>query len=94
MKSVETTTVLCFSNSDCPHSRARSSRGTVDARMSSASMPNFDRSSSCHCSASAGEQSTAKPAASPWARSSVAISPDSTVFPTPTSLQIAMRTVS
>ena len=43
---------------------------------------------------SAGEHSTASPLASPWASSSEAISPDSTVLPMPTSSQIAMRTVS
>ena len=62
--------------------------------MSSALMPNLVRSSSSHCSARAGGQSTASPFASPRARSSAAMSPDSTVLPMPTSSQIASRTVS
>ena len=57
--------VVRRSNSVWPQARARSSLGTVDGRISSAVMPNLVRSSSCHCSASAGEHSTASPLASP-----------------------------
>ena len=51
---------------------------------SAASMPNFSRSSRCHCSASAGEHSTASRWALPWASSSAAMSPASMVLPMPT----------
>ena len=47
-------------------------------------MPNFARSSACHCGASWGEHRTASRSASPVARSSAATSPASIVLPTPT----------
>ena len=51
-------------------------------------------SSRCHCSASAGPHSTARPVASPCSSSSAAIRPASMVLPMPTSSAISSRTVS
>lgn len=93
MKSVEMIVYGCLSNRDWPSSSPRSSRDTVEARTSSASMPNFSRSSPCHCSASDGEHSTASRVASPCASSSLAMSPASIVLPMPTSSEISSRTV-
>ncbi len=57
-------------------------------------MSNLSRSSRCHCSARAGEHSTASRRASPWASSSAAISPASMVLPMPTSSAMSSRTAS
>ena len=74
MKSVDTTRCRNRSKSVSPCSSPRSSRRIVPGSTSSAWMPNLLASSRCHCSASAGPQSTARPVASPCSSSSVAIS--------------------